>query len=110
MTSDVFGPIVGHGRCYHVQRFLPYNDLFSGVILDLPTLKLDIINGRSRLWSVSLIEHSFLLQIQHHLQFLILNDLSDIQFHSELFQPGDRYPEVSEHGTYLWFALLSHAR
>ena len=34
----------------------------------------------------------------------------NIQFHSEPFQPGDRYPEVSEHGAYLWFALLSHAR
>ena len=54
--------------------------------------------------------HSFLLQIQYHLQFLILNDLFKIQFHPEPFQPGDRYPEVSEHGAYLWFALLSHAR
>ena len=62
------------------------------------------------LCSVSLIGHSFLLQIQHHLQFLILNDLFKIQFHPELFQPGDRYSEVSEHGAYLWFALLSHAR
>ena len=31
----------------HVRRFLPYNIRFWGVILDLPTPKLDIMNGRS---------------------------------------------------------------
>ena len=32
---------------YNVRQFLPYNVRFWGVILDLPTLKLDVINGRS---------------------------------------------------------------
>ena len=32
---------------YHVQQFLPYNVQFWGVIFDLPTLKSDVINGRS---------------------------------------------------------------
>ena len=31
----------------HVRRILPYNIRFLGVILDLPTLKSDIVNGRS---------------------------------------------------------------
>ena len=30
----------------HVRRFLPYNIRFLGVILDLPTLKSNIMNGR----------------------------------------------------------------
>ena len=32
---------------YHVRRFKPYEVRFFGVILDLPTLKLNVINGRS---------------------------------------------------------------
>ena len=37
---------------YHVRRFLPYNVRFLGVILDLPTLKSDVINERSLMASV----------------------------------------------------------
>ena len=33
---------------YRVRQFLPYYVPFWGVILDLHTLKLDVINGRSR--------------------------------------------------------------
>ena len=33
---------------YHVVQFLPSNVLFLGVILNLPTLKSDVINGRSQ--------------------------------------------------------------
>ena len=77
--------------------------------MDVPTLKLDIINGRSLKFMVGFSDRT-LFSITNSTQFLILNDLFKIQFHPEPFQPGDRYPEVSEHGAYLWFALLSHAR
>ena len=48
MTSDNFWWFSTPLPKYHVRWFLTYNFRFFGVILDpLPTLKLDVINGRS---------------------------------------------------------------
>ena len=60
MTSDNFWWFLTYLPKYHVRQFLPYNVRFLGVILDLPTLKSDVNNGRSL---ISQSDFQFSLQI-----------------------------------------------